>query len=126
MVQTGLYKGFSSKTFQHKKTFTTRDFDIVKEDLLNHIFTKRGERVMMPKFGTRIPEMMFEPLDADTIEVITEDINGVFNFDPRVRPLQVQVVPDHDTNSINVVAELFYVELNMTNRFELNIQFNSN
>lgn len=123
MLAQGLYTGFSTKKFQHTKQFEVHDFELVKEDLLNHIFTRKGERVMMPNFGTRIPEMIFEPLDDITIDIINEDLTNVFSFDPRVRTLKLQVVPDHDNNAINVLADLYYVELNMTDRLTLNIQF---
>lgn len=123
MIARGLYTGFSSSEFAHKKKFRTRDFEIVKADLLNHIYTKKGERVMMPKFGTRIPEMVFEPLDDITIDIITDDLTGVFDFDPRVRTLSLQVIADHENNAINVVADLYYVELNMQDRLTLNIVF---
>ena len=123
MIAQGLYTGFSTKEFQHTKQFAVHDFNIVKEDLLNHIFTIKGERVMMPNFGTRIPEMIFEPLDEITIDIVRDDLTAVFDFDPRVRTLQLNVVPDHNNNAINVLADLYYVELNMTDRFTLNIQF---
>lgn len=123
MIAQGLYTGFSSSEFAHKKKFRTRDFEIVKADLLNHIYTKKGERVMMPRFGTRIPEMVFEPLDDITIDIITDDLTAVFDFDPRVRTLNLQVIADHENNAINVVADLYYVELNMQDRLTLNIVF---
>jgi len=123
MLARGLYTGFSSSEFGHRKKFRTRDYELVKTDLLNHIYTKKGERVMMPRFGTRIPEMIFEPLDDVTIDIITDDLTAVFDFDPRVRTLNLQVIPDHENNAINVVADLYYVELNMTDRLTLNIVF---
>lgn len=123
MIAPGLYIGFSSNVFAHKKTFRTQDVDLVKADLLNHIHTKKGERVMMPTFGTRIPDMIFEPLDDITIDIITDDLTAVFNFDPRVRTLNLQVIADHEHHAINVVVDLYYVELDMTNRMTLNIVF---
>ena len=56
----GLYRGYSSYEYQNKKTFSVTDVELVKLDLLNHIFTRKGDRVMMPNFGTRIPDLAFE------------------------------------------------------------------
>lgn len=123
MIAQGLYTGYSSSEFAHRKKFRVQDVELVKTDLLNHIYTKKGERVMMPRFGTRIPEMIFEPLDDDTIDIITDDLIAVFDFDPRVRTLNLQVIPDHENSAINVVADLYYVELNMSDRLTLNIVF---
>lgn len=119
----GLYKGYSSYEYENNKTFKISDLSLVKLDLLNHIFTRRGERVMMPTFGTRIPDMAFEPLDEITEDIIRNDLIEVFNFDPRVQLLDMQVVPSPDTNSLTVSARLLYVELGMVDTLNLNIIF---
>jgi phage baseplate assembly protein W len=119
----GLYKGFSSFEFQRKKSFKIRDIELVKLDLLNHIFTKRGERVMMPTFGTQIPEMTFEPLDDTTVGIVESEVTRVIDFDPRVELLDINVQPDYDTGSLYVGANVLYIELNLVDNLELNIQF---
>lgn len=119
----GLYKGYSSYEYEKTKQFKLADIELVKMDLLNHIYTRRGERVMMPTFGTRIPDMAFEPLDDITLDIIRNDLISVFNFDPRVEVLDLQVVPDYDNNSILAAARLLYIELNMVDTLELNIVF---
>lgn len=125
MAIPGLYKGYSSFEFQKRKTFKIRDIELVKMDLLNHIFTKKGERVMMPEFGTSIPEMAFEPLDQDTIATVREEVTKVINYDPRVELNDLQVNPDYERNSLYLNALLFYVELGLAENFELNIEFTS-
>lgn len=117
----GLYKGYSSYEYQTNKTFSLSDVELVKMDLLNHIFTRRGERVMMPTFGTRIPDLAFEPLDGITLEILEEDLRAVFAFDPRVKLLELSITPLYDQNTIVASAKLFYVELNMTGNLDLNI-----
>ena len=119
----GLYRGFSSYEYQRTKSFKINDIELVKLDLLNHIFTRRGERVMMPRFGTRIPDLAFEPLDEITLIILEEDLRQVVSFDPRVELLQMQVVPDYDGNSVTVSIRLRYVELNMIDTMDINIQF---
>lgn len=119
----GLYRGYSSYEYEKTKQFRLSDIELVKMDLLNHIYTRRGERVMMPNFGTRIPDMAFEPLDDIIIDIIRNDLITVFNFDPRVEILDLQVIPDYDNNSIVVAARLLYIELNMVDTLELNIVF---
>lgn len=119
----GLYRGYSSYEYQANKTFSITDLELVKLDLLNHIFTRRGERVMMPTFGTRIPDLVFEPLDGITMDVIEEDLRAVFNFDPRVKLLDLRLLPSYDTNSIVASARLLYIELNLTDNLDINIVF---
>lgn len=122
-MATGLYRGFSSHEYQTKKMFGIKDLELVKLDLLNHIFTRRGERVMMPTFGTRIPDVAFEPLDEVTLMIIEEDLRLVFNFDPRVKLVELTVTPNYDENSVVASATLYYVELDMTDRLDINIVF---
>jgi len=122
-IKKGLYKGFSSFEFDARKTFGLYDIDLVKMDLLNHIFTKRGERVMMSKFGTIIPELVFEPLDDETVEQVGAEVLRVINYDPRVELLSFNVKPDYDRHLVQVSARLKYVELNTVDDFELNIEF---
>lgn len=123
MRKKGLYKGFSSFEFQRRKTFKLRDLELVKMDLLNHIFTSKGERIMMPNFGTSIPEMTFEPLDSETVSLIKEELVRVINYDPRVDLVNIDTVPNYDTSSISVSIQLFYLELDLYDNMELNIEF---
>lgn len=125
MAQEGLYKGYSSFEFQRRKVFKIRDLENVKLDLLNHIFTKKGERVMMPNFGTSIPEMAFEPLDTETVSTVEEEVVGVINYDPRVELINIDVRPEYDRNSLFVNAQVLYIELGLVDNLELNIEFSS-
>lgn len=118
-----IYRGFSTASWSKRKTFTLADADLVKQDLLNHIYTDRGSRVMMPDFGTRIPTLAFEPNDETTRKIIEEDLTYVFNYDPRVRLLNLSVVTLPDNNAIMAVADILYVEFNTEER--LNIEFPS-
>lgn len=119
----GLYRGYSSHEYHTKETFSVTDVELVKLDLLNHIFTRRGERVMMPTFGTRIPDLVFEPLDAVTLDVLEEDLRAVVAFDPRVKLLGLSIIPNYDGNAVTASIRLLYIELNLTGNLDINITF---
>lgn len=119
----GLYRGYSSYEYQNNKSFSLTDIELVKLDLLNHIFTRKGERVMMPNFGTRIPDLAFEPLDNYTLSILDEDLRAVFAFDPRVELIAMNIVPIPDSNTVIASAKLLYVELNMQGTLDINITF---
>jgi len=123
MARTNLYKGYSSFEFQSNKSLDIRDVSLVKLDILNHIFTVKGTRVMMPEFGSIIPVLAFEPLDEDLVDEVYSELLAVFDYDPRVELVNMSITPDFDTNSLYVNATLFYIELNKVDDFELNIQF---
>lgn len=116
-----LYKGMTTHNYNDTKTFSLRDIELVKMDLLNHIYTRKGERVMMPTFGTRIPDLAFEPLDDVTLLILEEDLHHVINFDPRVELIDMQIVPLYDLNRVNATVTLLYVELNVSDTLDLNI-----
>jgi phage baseplate assembly protein W len=103
--------------------FSIIDVDLVNRDLLNHIYTRPGERVMMPTFGTIIPDLVFEPLDDNTISLVEEEVLKVVTYDPRVNLINMTTVPDYDTQSISVVVTLLYIELNITQNLNIHIEF---
>ena len=123
MARTNLYKGYSTFEFQRNKSLSIRDIELVKLDLLNHIFTQRGTRIMMPNFGSIIPELAFEPLDEDLVDELYANLLDIFDYDPRVKTMSLSVTPNFDTNSVFAQARLYYVELDTVDDFELNIQF---
>ena len=50
------------------------DKDLAIQDLKNHFYTRIGERVMDPEFGSIIPLMIFEPLDDISVQEIEADV----------------------------------------------------
>ena len=79
----------------------------------------------MPRFGTEIPTMAFEPLDGETVSTVRGEVTRVINFDPRVELIDIQTNPDYDNNSLYVGASVYYIELDIVDDFELNITFSS-
>ncbi len=121
-VMKDLYRGFSTKHWDEtNQGFSTRNKETVKRDLRNHIFTSKGERVMMPNFGTRIPSLPFEPLDENTLRIIEEDLREVINFDPRVRLLDLNILPLSDNNAIVAYVTIEYIELGGVETFNIDI-----
>lgn len=122
-MASGVYRGYSSYEFQRVKTFGMSDIEIVKMDLLNHIFTRRGERVGMPTFGTQIPDLAFEPLDDITLDILRDELEMVVKFDPRVRLLSLNILPDYDNSSVIADVRLQYLELNLQDTMSINLKF---
>lgn len=89
------YKGFSTldNTSNSVKIY---DFELIKQDILNQFNTRKGERVMNPKFGTIIWDLLFEPLTATTKQQLADDINRILTSDPRATPTKIDIVDaDH-------------------------------
>lgn len=61
------------------------DFELVKQDLINHFSIHKGEKLMNPNFGSVIWNMLYEPLTADVKAIIVEDVKKIAAYDPRLQ-----------------------------------------
>lgn len=109
-----LFTGFSTKN-RKAINHQLNDKDLVIEDLMNHIMTRKGERVMLPTYGSIIHDMLFEPLTEETTELIEEDLTDIINDDPRCKFVSVEITDsDHTLNAmlrLQILPTLEPVEL---------------
>ena len=117
------YTGFSSKNFERNKSFIIKNIEVVKNDLLNHIFTRKGARVKMFKFGTRIPDIQFQPLDEITLGIIEEDLRMVVAFYPRVSLRDLRLLAVAQDNMIIAVLDLNFLYLNFNDTLDVHIEY---
>jgi uncharacterized protein len=69
--------------------------DDIDANLKVVLITAPGERVMRPQFGCRIWDLVFEPINANTLGLMSEAVkDAVSQWEPRVDLLDVVVVPD--------------------------------
>ena len=80
--------GFSTDS-KKKPPYTLTD--LVKQDLLNHFLTRKGERVMRPNFGSTIHDMLMEPFDNLTKQDIEDECRNIVENDPRVDLLDMNI-----------------------------------
>lgn len=120
------YNGFSTLQFNNKKSFILNDVELIKQDLLNNIYTRKGERVKMYDYGTRIPDLIYDPLDEASIYIVSDDLTTVFNNDPRVSLNDMKVIPLYDQNAIMVYVDLYFIYLNFNSSMDIKINFASN
>jgi phage baseplate assembly protein W len=120
-----LYKGISTYKFDETKNIRVDDIDLVEIDLLNHIFTSTDERVMMPGFGTIIPQITFEPLTSELVADVRDDLIRVVEYDPRVELLDINVEQLPDQNTLTVSMTLRYIELNAVKELSFNLNLDS-
>jgi phage baseplate assembly protein W len=113
------YKGFS--TVGRNKKFRLTDFELVKQDLINHFYIRKGEKLMRPDFGTIIWNVLNEPLTDDLKSVIVSDIESVVSYDPRLSVDNV-IVTEYETG-IQIELELRYIQTNQSSL--LNLQFDN-
>ena len=72
------------------------------------LITAPGERLMRPKFGCRIWDLLFEPVNANTIGLMAEAVrDAVSQWEPRVTLEDVVIDPDPNDHS-RVMINLIY------------------
>jgi len=122
-------KDISSKDFRKSRSFKdissnlvrnpfTKDVsavtnaDAIKQAVKNLILTAPGEKLFNPRYGSRVSQLLFEPLDPFLIDAIqTEILNTIKNYEPRVVVTNLECLPDYDTNAIDVTLEYQIVGL---------------
>lgn len=82
--------------------FSLVDIELVKRDLLNEFYTRLGERVMQPDFGTIIFDLLMEPSDNITKSAILEDAIRIIKKEPRVTLNTVDVTDFDDAIIIEI------------------------
>ena len=117
------YKGFSTRNYHDSgNEFEIYNIACIEEDLLNHIFTIKGERVHMPDFGTRIPLMVFEINDEVSQSIIEDDLRAVFEYDPRIDLINLLLAVDYDRGILIATATLNYKEFQVTKDLHIEVK----
>jgi len=116
------YKGFSSNEI--KNNFKLYDIDLVKRDLLNHFYIRKGEKLENPNFGTIIWDMLFENFTPEVKELISKDVETIINFDPRIAVQQVSI--DSTDQGIRIEAEIIYLPFNINERMTFDFDRENN
>lgn len=119
-IKTPYFVGFSTVD-KVLPPYALTDIELVKRDLLNHFSTPRGSRVMLPEFGTRIYEYLFDPFDEYTKNAIIGDASEVVASDPRVELVNIDVMQEDQTLIVGInllfkpegVADSLFVTFNL-------------
>ena len=116
-----VFKGFSSRAEQ--RNFKIYDFEVAKQDLINRLSVRKGERVENPEFGTIIYDAIFEPFTEALKDAIIEDVTANLNADPRLSTNDITV--READKGIAIEASITFVPLNITEKLSFNFDENS-
>jgi phage baseplate assembly protein W len=116
-----IFKGFSSRA--ENSNFKLYDFECVKQDLINRLSVRKGERVENPDFGTIVYDVIFEPLTDAVKQAVAEDITQQLNADPRIST--EEIIVSESEQGISVQASITYVPYNITEKLTLAFDENS-
>jgi phage baseplate assembly protein W len=79
-----------------KAPYTLTDAELIKRDLLNQFYTKLGERVMRPNYGSIIWDLLMDPSTPDLDRRVQKDIEKIIGSEPRAELLDTKLfILDH-------------------------------
>lgn len=79
-------------TTKNNKFETLTNKDLAKHDLLMAFFVEQGECDWNPTFGTNIHRLLFQPKTVHNKEIIINDIERIFDNEPRFTLHDIQVI----------------------------------
>jgi phage baseplate assembly protein W len=116
------YRGFSSNEI--KNNFKLYDIELVKRDLLNHFYIRKGEKLENPNFGTIIWDMLFENFTPEIKDLIVKDVETIINHDPRIAVNSVAI--DTTDQGIRIQADIVYIQFNLNERMTFDFDRDNN
>ena len=95
----------------------------IKQSIKNLVLTTPGEKPFQPLVGSRVNDLLFEPLDPFTADSLQEEIiNTINQFEPRIRLKNVEIQPIHGQNTLNITIVYQVVGQPITESFSFVLQ----
>lgn len=113
------YVGFSSIDIGNTNS-KLYDLELIQQDFLNYFNTRRGERVMNPKFGTIIWDIIMEPMTPEIYDLLEADIKTICSSDPRVAPTQINITEKPGGYLIEITLVLIGTDKSSKLRLDFN------
>lgn len=83
-----------------------KNANAIARSIRNLVFTSRGDKPFNPFLGSRVSEMLFDPMDSISSVAIRSEIERTIkDFEPRVKLQKVEVTPDYDGNQYDVLIK---------------------
>ena len=76
----------------------------IARSIKNIVFTIPGEKFFNENFGSEITASLFENVNSISAAAIEDQITlSIKNYEPRVRLISVEAIPDYDNNQFDAV-----------------------
>lgn len=80
--------------------------DVISQSIKTILSTSKGERIMLPEFGSNLKEYIFEPLDISTGELIILEVEEALErWEDRISIIDVRVEEEPDDNIIKITVD---------------------
>lgn len=75
----------------------------VQTSIDNILRTRKGERVMLPEFGSNLSGILFEPTNSTMIDFLSRDLKqSIERWDDRVLVTEIKYLQEPDLNTITL------------------------
>lgn len=105
------YRGFSSLN-ENAEGYSLYDFELIKQDIINHFHIRQGEKLSDPTFGCIIWDLLYEPFTDSIRDAIIKNVTDIVNYDPRVNV--EQIIVDTYEAGITVDCTISYLPYNIS------------
>lgn len=102
-----LFSDINPRYGQSKDGEIVFDIGAINSSIENILGTQLGERVFLPDFGSRIQQLLFQPIDDITAsDLRSETLRAIERWEPRVRIIDsdtfVEPLPDENRYVMNI------------------------
>jgi phage baseplate assembly protein W len=121
MDKSKIFVGFSTAHASKKRSWALYDIDLIKQDLKNHFYTRKGERPMRPTFGCAIWDLIGEQLTNDVVELCHNEVERIISLDTRVErrgDIKIDIIQ----NGLVVSVDLYYRPYDIVEKFRLQFE----
>ena len=121
-----LGKGWSfPPTFnkQLKEVQMTEKVEDIEKSLHILLTTSLGERIMQPRYGCNMNELLFESLDTGTKTIIIDRIEtALLFFEPRIKATKIELNTQNELEG-EIIVEIEYVIPSTNSRYNFVFPF---
>ena len=98
------------------------DIDSISQSIRTIMSTRKGERLMNPEFGSRIHELLFDPMDRITVRKIETEMEvAIERWESRVSISGIIVKPDFDNNRYDIDIVYTVLQNGLSGHFSASI-----
>jgi uncharacterized protein len=121
-----LGKGWSfPPTFnkQLKEVVMTEKVEDIEKSLQILLTTSLGERIMQPRYGCNMDDLVFESLDTGTKTIIIDRIQtAILFFEPRIEAKKIQLNTQNELEG-EILVEIEYIISSTNSRYNFVFPF---
>jgi phage baseplate assembly protein W len=116
-MQNAIYYGINPPFVGGSQSILSIQTDerLIKNDLIQMLLTRPGERVYRPTFGTGLRDRVFENMDAGSLSTLEAEISQQIDTDERVIVNQVTATLSPDGQQLNVLVNVSPTWARLTN-----------